>query len=107
MFDVFKKLFGIKTTDYAQLMQEGAIILDVRTPGEFSSGHIKGSINISVDKLAHNLNKLKSKNKPIITCCASGMRSASAKNFLQSNGYTAVHNGGAWYRLEMKLRNLD
>ena len=97
MIEAIKKLFGIKTTDYAQLVKEGAVILDVRTPGEFSTGHIDGAINISVDKLPHSLNKLKGKNKPIITCCASGMRSATAKSILQSAGYTNVHNGGSWY----------
>ena len=48
MFDSIKKIFGIKTTDYSQLMAEGAIIIDVRSSGEFASGHIKGSINIPV-----------------------------------------------------------
>jgi rhodanese-related sulfurtransferase len=103
MIKAIKKLFGIKTTDYVQLMQDGAVILDVRTPGEFSTGHIQGSINISVEKLPHSLNKLKNKNKPIITCCASGMRSATARNILQSNGFTNVYNGGAWFNLNMKL----
>ena len=105
MFETLKNLLGLKTTDYAQLMEEGAIILDVRTSGEFSTGHIKGSINIPVDKLAHNLTKLKSKSKPIITCCASGMRSASAKNILESSGYSNIYNGGAWSRLAMKINN--
>jgi|SRR5271157_2238982 len=103
MIEAIKKLFGLKTTNYEQLIKEGAIILDVRTPGEFSTGHIKGSINIPVNKLSLNLNKLKAKNKPIITCCASGMRSASAKSILQSNGYDKVYNGGAWHRLNLKL----
>lgn len=105
MIEAIKKLFGIKTTHYAQLLKEGAIILDVRTPGEFSTGHINGAINISVDKLPHSLNKLKGKNKPIITCCASGARSAAARNMLQSNGFTRVYNGGSWYRLNMKLND--
>ena len=104
MFDVIKKLFGIEKTDYAQLMADGAIILDVRTTGEFSNGHIKGSINIPVDKLAANLHKLKAKNKPIITCCASGARSAAAKGILKSNGYASVHNGGAWQSLNRKIK---
>ena len=104
MFEVLKKLLGLKTTNYAQLMQDGAMIIDVRTPGEFSSGHIKNSINIPVDKLPHQLNKLKSKDKPIITCCASGMRSAAAKNILKSNGFAQVYNGGAWHSLQNKIR---
>ena len=105
MFESIKNLLGIKTANYAQLMTEGAIILDVRTSGEFSTGHIKGSINIPVNSLAHNLTKLKAKNKPVITCCASGMRSASAKSILQSNGFSNVYNGGSWHRLNMKIKS--
>jgi len=103
MLGTLKKLFGFgPAVDYKQLMQEGAIIVDVRSKGEFSSGHIKGSVNIPVDSLAGNLGKLKDKNKPVITCCASGMRSASAKGILKSKGYTNVHNGGSWASLDRK-----
>jgi phage shock protein E len=77
--------------------------LDVRSKGEYAGGHIKGSMNIPVDQLSGNLSKLNDKNKPIITCCASGMRSASAKSILKSNGYTEVHNGGSWYSLKNKI----
>ena len=103
MFESIKSLFGLEKTDYAQLVKEGAIILDVRSKGEYASGHIKGSINISVYQLVSNLHKLKDKNKPIITCCASGMRSASAKNILKSNGFTNVYNGGWWSSLQNKI----
>jgi rhodanese-related sulfurtransferase len=103
MLDSIKSLFGLEKTDYAQLVKDGAIILDVRSKGEYAGGHIKGSINISVDQLASNLHKLKDKTKPIITCCASGMRSASAKSILQSNGFAAVHNGGGWSSLQNKI----
>jgi rhodanese-related sulfurtransferase len=104
MFGTIKTLFGLEKTDYAQLMENGAIILDVRSNGEFASGHIEGSINIPVNKLADNLHKLKDKRKPIITCCASGMRSASAKGLLEANGYTIVHNGGGWQSLNQKIK---
>jgi phage shock protein E len=104
MIQFLKKLFGLgSTTDYVQLVKDGAIIIDVRSKGEFDSGHINDSINIPVDQLANNLNKLKDKNKTIITCCASGMRSAVAKNTLKANGYTQVYNGGGWSSLERKL----
>jgi rhodanese-related sulfurtransferase len=85
------------------LIKQGALIVDVRSKGEFSSGHIKGSINISVDTLSNNLGKLKDKNKTIITCCASGMRSASAKSILKSNGYQSIYNGGRWSSLNNKI----
>jgi phage shock protein E len=81
-------------------MKEGAVIIDVRSKEEFARGHIKGSINIPLDQLRNNLNKFKDKSKPIITCCASGMRSSSAKNLLKSSGYVKVYNGGGWNSLQ-------
>ena len=104
MINTLKKLFGFgPEVNYAELVKNGATILDVRSRGEYAGGHIKGSINISVDTLRGNLVKLKDKNKPIITCCASGMRSASAKTILLANGYTQVYNGGGWGSLQNKL----
>ena len=106
MFDSIKKLFGFgPSVNYADLVKQGAIILDVRSKGEYSGGHINGSMNISVDTLSSNLGKLKDKNKTIITCCASGMRSASAKNILKLNGYTNVYNGGGWSSLKNKINS--
>jgi rhodanese-related sulfurtransferase len=103
MINTIKNLLGFgPKTDYAELVKQGAIILDVRSSGEFQSGHIKGAINISVNNLENNLNKLK-KGTPIITCCASGMRSASAKSILKANGFTEVHNGGGWSSLQNKI----
>jgi rhodanese-related sulfurtransferase len=105
MIQTIKNMLGLgPRVDYAGLVKQGAIILDVRSKGEYAGGHIKGSINISVDTLNSNLSKLKDKNKPIITCCASGMRSASAKSILRSNGYTQVYNGGSWSSLQSKIR---
>ncbi|MBX9806595.1 MAG: rhodanese-like domain-containing protein [Flavobacteriaceae bacterium] len=104
MINTLKKLFGIgPSVNYTELVKNGATILDVRSKSEYAGGHIKGSVNISVDTLRNNLEKLKDKNKPIITCCASGMRSASAKSILAANGYTQVYNGGGWYSLQSKL----
>ena len=105
MIELIRKIFGIKSVDYAQLVREGAIIVDVRTSGEFNTGHIKGSVNIPVEKLSHNMDKLKAKKKPIITCCASGSRSAMAKSILKGGGITDVHNGGPWFRLKSKIVN--
>lgn len=104
MLNALKNLLGFgPKVNYAELVKQGAIILDVRSKREYQGGHIKGSMNISVETLGKNLKKLK-KDKPIITCCASGMRSGSAKNILKSNGYTEVHNGGSWMSLNNKIR---
>ncbi|MBK5279874.1 MAG: rhodanese-like domain-containing protein [Bacteroidia bacterium] len=105
MIETLKKIFGIgPSVDYSQLVKNGAIILDVRTKGEYAGGHIKGSINISVDQLSSNLQRFKNKEQVFITCCASGMRSSSAKSILKSNGYIQSHNGGSWYSLQQKIK---
>lgn len=105
MIATVKKLFGLgPKIEFAELVSQGAIILDVRTKGEYASGHIRGSVNISVDQLSRNLHKLKNKNKPIITCCESGSRSGMAKRILKSSGYTEVYNGGAWRSLKNKIK---
>lgn len=105
MLSTLKKILGLgPSVDYKNLLQQGAVIVDVRSPGEFAGGHIKGSINLPVDSLKNNLNKLPDKNKIIITCCASGMRSAAAKSLLKSNGYQQVFNGGGWASLNGKIK---
>lgn len=92
---------GDKAPEFKAITTQG----DINFPkdGEYGSGHIRGSINISVDTLSNNLGKLKDKNKPIITCCASGMRSAQAKSILKANGFSEVHNGGGWSNLKNKI----
>ena len=104
MIQAIKNLLGLgPKVDYSELVKQGAIILDVRNKGEYEGGHIKGSLNIPVDSLSNNIKKFKDKNKTIITCCASGARSAMAKGILKSNGFSSVHNGGSWHSLKNKI----
>ena len=99
---LFSNLFGKKDKpNFKELIKQGAVILDVRTAGEFSKGHINKSKNISVQDLQSQLDKL-DKSKIIITCCASGMRSASAASILKKAGYSA-YNGGSWESLKNKI----
>jgi phage shock protein E len=101
MLTTIKNLIGFgPKVDFAQLIKDGATIIDVRTKGEYVGGHADGSINIPLDQLQSNLKKLKNKDQAIITCCASGMRSGSAKRILEEAGYTKVYNGGPWQRLQ-------
>lgn len=100
---LIRKILGIgPKTDFKLLLQNGAQIIDVRTPGEFKQGNVKGSINIPLQSLQKNLPKIK-KDKPIITCCASGMRSAQGKAMLKANGFNEVYNGGGWIKLRNKI----
>ena len=96
-----KNLFGGSSVDLKERVKNGAQIIDVRTPAEFQGGHIKGAVNIPLQVLDKNLGKIR-KDRPVITCCASGMRSGSAKSILKSKGYE-VHNGGGWTSLQSKI----
>jgi rhodanese-related sulfurtransferase len=96
MLGFIKKLFG-PDVDLAEKMNEGAIILDVRSPEEFAGGHAKGSKNIPLGKVESKMNTIKKWNKPVIACCASGMRSGSAVSILKQNGVEA-YNAGSWHK---------
>jgi rhodanese-related sulfurtransferase len=103
MLNLLKNIFSAAPqADYAALVKSGALIIDVRTPGEFNSGHIKGSINIPLDDIRNKTEELKKKNKVIITCCRSGNRSGMAKSMLESAGIEC-HNGGAWNVLNNQI----
>ena len=100
MLDAIRKMFSSgPKVDLGDVIAKGGVIIDVRTPGEYAGGHIKGSVNIPLQGLSGHLSRLK-KDKPIITCCASGMRSGSAKSMLKANGFTEVYNGGSWVQLK-------
>ncbi len=103
MFEAIKRFFQKEKVDYSQLVKDGAIILDVRSPGEYSSGHIKGSKNIPLPEFGNKVKQYTDKDKVYITCCASGMRSASARSIMKRTGYTNVYNGGGWSGLLSKL----
>lgn len=104
MIDFFRKLLsGKPAKDFKQMLSDGAVIVDVRTRAEYQGGSIKGSINIPLNELSGSMNKLNPA-KPVITCCASGMRSATACSLLKSSGFAEVHNGGGWSSLERRLR---
>jgi phage shock protein E len=94
-----KQLLGLAPgVDLGAEIAAGASIIDVRSAGEYAGGHVKGSVNIPLDTLRNKLAKFK-KEQVIITCCASGMRSSSAKALLQAHGFTRVYNGGSWHNL--------
>lgn len=100
MIQLLKNMLGLgPKVNIGELVKNGAMIVDVRSRAEYASGHVKGSVNIPLDQLDGGLKKFKDKDQVIITCCASGMRSSSAKSYLKNAGYTNVHNGGSWVSL--------
>ena len=98
---LLSRIFGAPAAeaDFAELMANGAKIIDVRTQSEFKSGALRDSINIPLDTVEGNVKKIKGYNKVIILVCRSGGRASMAKNML-SNAGVEVYNAGAWQNLK-------
>ena len=84
------------------LKNSHSTIIDVRTESEFIMGNVNNSINIVLDQIPNNLNKIKNM-QPVVLCCAAGVRSEKAVNFLKENGLTQVYNGGSWNNVQIML----
>lgn len=81
------------------LVADGAVLIDVRTPAEFESGHIEGALLVPVQQLGASGDALPPTDTPVVVYCRSGRRSASAANWLRQAGYESVHDLGpmsAW-----------
>lgn len=91
-------LFGNKNKKIEDFMSRDAIIIDVRTKAEFEMGAIPGSKNIPLQIINSKIKDIKKFKRPVITCCASGMRSGSAASILKNQGIEAM-NGGGWKSL--------
>ncbi|HMN13560.1 MAG TPA: rhodanese-like domain-containing protein [Bellilinea sp.] len=102
---------GYGTVGAAKLNEEFAekapFLLDIRTPGEVEKGYIKGAVNIPVNDLLNNLDKLPAQDQPIVIYCGSGHRGGFALAALKLLGYTNVRNlaggVGAWTKAELPL----
>lgn len=77
-----------------QMIENGALVVDVRSPMEYNMGHYPEALNIPITELQRRVDELGSKDRPIVVYCASGSRSETARNFLKSMGYDKVVNAG-------------
>ncbi|MGQ1786698.1 MULTISPECIES: rhodanese-like domain-containing protein [unclassified Saccharicrinis] len=93
-------LFGGKNNPLKEIIQQGATIIDVRTPDEFKYGHVDGSINIPLDQIEHKMKRIRKMKMPLVLCCASGIRSANATHYLKNNNIADVYNGGRWSKVD-------
>lgn len=86
----------VKCTEAMKLVDEGAILIDVRTIAEYSSGHLDGAKNIPVEVIAEQIeSEISDKDTKIVVYCRSGNRSATAGQTLIDMGYTNVYDLGA------------
>jgi len=95
LFSMILPKSGQPKAELKELLANGALLLDVRTRGEFASGHANGSKNIPLDELSRSLKQL-DKEQHIVVVCASGMRSSQAVSLMKQNGFTNCYNGGSW-----------
>jgi phage shock protein E len=96
---------GLGNNKITDALRRGAVIIDVRPPYAFDQhGRIAGSVNIPVDRILINIERIRSMNKPVVLCCAFGSDCDKAAGILRENGIKEVHNGGRWQSL-LKIVN--
>jgi len=102
---MMKRAGQISAQDALKYLKNGALVIDVRSPGEFNSGHLPTAINIPLDEIGTALpRRVKDKNQVLLLHCQSGIRSGMAKSKLKSLGYAIVFNLGSYGRAESILK---
>ena len=96
--DIFGGGTGIK-----QALREGAVVIDLRTAYEFDQGHVPRALNIPVDRIRANIDRIRGLKKPVILCCSSGSHCWEAADILRDAGITRVINGGDWQSVLRKM----
>jgi phage shock protein E len=84
------------------IREKNGTIVDVRTPQEFSTGHIEGALNIPLKSIYEDPQQVSALKAPVVLCCKSGMRSRDAYFFLQEKGINC-YNGGPWTEVNFHL----
>jgi len=105
MIQWFKTFFSLSKAKpaWAALVQEGAILIDVRTQEEYTSGSVPKAVNVPLAQLVAKCSKY-NKQTPLIVFCRSGIRSQQAKRILDQLGYERVYNGGGICTVRKQLK---
>lgn len=101
LIEIMGKMIGasgparIDPDEARQLIEAGAVLVDVRSPQEFGSGHLPNAVNVPVDELADRIDEIRGYAQPVIVYCASGMRSNRAAGILRGAEVADVHDLGS------------
>ena len=87
-----------------EALQQGAVVIDLRTAYEYDQGHIPRSLNIPVDRIKANIDRIRDLRKPVILCSGPSGGAWEAMDVLRSAGLTRVVNGGDWQSLLRKIQ---
>ena len=108
MIDYIKNLLGIgkRKELLIDALKRKAYIIDVRTPQEYRMGHIQQAVNIPLDQIKNNADKIRKMDKPVITCGQTGSRSGRARRILKRKGIPEVVNGRGWVSLKELIKEI-
>ena len=96
---------GLGNNTITGAIHKGAVIIDVRPAYAFDQqGRVPGSINIPLDRIIINIERIRSMKRPIVICCAYGTDCANAARILKEKGIKDVYNGGSWQSVLRKIR---
>ncbi len=90
---------GLGNAKIKDALRRHAVVIDVRTAQEFDQGHIPESINIPVDRVAANAERIKAMKRPVVVCCSAGTRGGQAMEILKDKGVKDIYNGGSWQQV--------
>ena len=82
-----------------RLLEQGAHLVDVRSAQEFAAGALKNAVNLPLN-LIHQAQDMLTEEKPVVVYCASGARSAMAKQWLENAGFAQVHDLGGFNNIQ-------
>lgn len=103
---LLSKVFSGGEQEVIELLKSGAVIIDVRNPGEFSRGCIEHSRNIRLQEIEERSQEILDLDSFVVFCCAAGIRSGKATSILKKKGLTCA-NGGSWGDVQRLLSQLD
>jgi phage shock protein E len=99
-------ILGFGNGKVKDALRRGAVIIDIRTAHEFDQGKVRGSINIPIDRININLQRIRQMQKPIIICSDSDSENEKAISFLKANGIKEIYNGGRWTRMLKMIKSI-
>lgn len=88
----------------ARALKEGGVVVDLRNAYEYDQGHVPRSLNIPIDRLRANIDRIRDLGKPIVLCCGTGGHCWEAASILREAGVQRVINGGDWQSVWRKMR---
>jgi phage shock protein E len=96
---------GLGSDSITNAINRGAVIIDVRPAYAFDQdGKVPGSVNIPLDRIDINVERIRTMNKPIVLCCGYANDCINAARILREKGVKEVHNGGSWRSVLKKVK---